>query len=320
MKKIKLIPALALVALMSGCTTSKNFSLKKPSFAKMGKEVTYSEFVSGVEEAMGAIDFFDDETFTVQDAVMNMSVFTMQRQKITSGKNVEYIAETKSAESTSSKFDADNIVMSGKGSSKSYKAFNYPSVKQTNYDDENYEITMQQGKINDRDYIVRVEELSKTYSPYKAVTEEHPIKDRFASLAYGTLNSVFNEYSNYFDVEMSEAEQAEYKFYQNGKVFTGVKDINRQIDEKDGEEHVWGKSNTKFTTKIQIDLTPGKVKGKVSYEMSGKLELIEDHEDLYAGNIVEEAKKEYVDYSMEYKKVELKAKDLSKYKFVDNRT
>ena len=318
MKKIKIIPAVALVALMSGCTTNENFSMKKPSFTKQGSEVTYSEFTSNYLEAKSKVDFFNEDAYVAKDGTQSESSFIVVKDSLKDGKKTINSSIKKYLDKEETKFDVDNSVLSEKRTHKEYKEAKGPSIndKKTYFADIN--TTYQPGKVENENMFLKVNELTKEYSPSKFINETHTVEDVFTSLVYDTLTDLFS-YNTLFDVEMSEEDQAKYKFYKNGTVFTCVRQTSEETENKTSDLVVWGTTTVKTYHKFQIDLKPGAVKAKAVFETSSKTVSNIDNDNYPAGFVYEVSDIEYIDYSMAYKNVDLKAKDLSNYRFVDNR-
>ena len=107
MNKLKFIPVLAVVALLSACGT-KSEAVKAPKFDKEGAEVQYTEFMAGLSENAQALDIMGDKkaaSFEMKSEAAELQSNVLTRD----GKNfyTEYRFEE---ETNSGQYDSKSLV------------------------------------------------------------------------------------------------------------------------------------------------------------------------------------------------------------------
>lgn len=310
MKKIKVISALALSILLSACNVNKGISGSKPKFAKMGNEVSYATFMEEFDKA-------DEESeikkadFQVGDRILTMKSFSSEIGSVTRGKQVLNKIDNRASQDAKMSFDGDKHIgkmeMVAKTSEYSKDLTEEQKGSETNKTNAQYQV----GQYEGDDYFMYADLDGKTYYPALKLTETITA-DYFMNYMGGmSILSALSSIKS--SLPSDEAEAEGWKFYQNGKVFTWVYDIDTEEEMKESET-VYAKVTVKGQVKGQIDFTDGKMYARLSQETKMTGEYIAEHEGFKVGDKGVEEQKAYVDASAIAKKVTLKEVDLSAYK------
>ena len=311
MKKIKVISALALSILLSACNVNKGISGSKPKFAKMGSEVSYATFMEEFDKADEASEIKKTD-FQVGDRILTMKSFSSEIGSVTRGKQVLNKIDNRSSQDAKMSFDGDKHIgkmeMVAKTSEYSKDLVEEIKASETNKTNAQYQV----GQYEGNDYFMYADLDGKTYYPALQLTEtitaDYFMNFMGAMSIYSALSSIQSS------VPSDEEEAKGWKFYQNGKVFTWVQDIDTEEDMKDSGETVYAKVKIKGQVKGQIDFTDGKMYARLSQEIKATGEYVAEYDGFKVGDKGVEEQKAYVDASAIAKKVDLKEVDLSAYK------
>ena len=310
MKKIKVISALALSILLSACNVNKGISGSKPKFAKMGSEVSYATFMEEFDKADEASEIKKTD-FQVGDRILAMKSFSSEIGSVTRGKQVLNKIDNRASEDVKMSFDGDKNIakmeMVEKTSEYSKNLVEELKASETNKITAQYQV----GQYEGNDCFMYADLDGKTYYPAVQLTEtmtaDYFMNFMGAMSIYSALSSIQSS------VPSDEAEAEGWKFYQNGKVFTWVYDMDMEEEMKESET-VYAKVKIKGQVKGQIDFTDGKMYARLSQETKITGEYVAEYDGFKVGDKGVEEQKAYVDASAIAKKVDLKEVDLSAYK------
>lgn len=311
MKKLKFLPLLLVAPLLIGCN-----NVKSPKFADNGEEVAGDKFMADLAEKSLAT------AYNKEDALPSLAVKSKRSSK-------EYSARTRKdagfkasyernySTTTSMKYDAANVLMDGKVSSKTKRKEVSNYGKEIGNEKESRNMFYQEFAKGDKKYLVMGTKEEKKLQAISQVTEENPaskVMDMFVKTAVASqgsdLNNLLNAYAG-----STEEEQKNYKFYENGNIFTVEYKYSVENEEsKDGEDKVIYVTNASYYKKAQVDLTDGKWKALFWNESSVKQEYKQDYGIYFEGDVYESKDLTSEETIAEYKDAKLKAQDVSGYK------
>lgn len=326
MKKFKIIPVLAVSMLLTACQTGVKVS--KPKFAAEGNEVKLADYEKALDEAFKASEWAKED-LKVGSKELKSSMSSQQViVKKLNDKEI-YKDDEKSVTQSQMQGDADNNVIVTKSTMQGERKVSSKEGKQSQTSSEKSQSTLQVGKVKVGDEevegIIQTNDITKQYVLEDAfdetTTKDNWYTQQFASLV-STLTYVFQMYALPSPLS-SEEELAKYKFYQNDKIFT-----TKYVDEKDpsetkatveGKEVVVAKSTEKTERTIQLDLTDGKMALRLAIEGNETMEYLENYSSFseVKGTVVTEETKNYMEMTLNDKKVSLKAVDLAKYEYIN---
>ena len=166
MKKIKLIPALAMVAMLAACSGNKSVSVKAPKFAKEGKEVTYAEFVDGLNQD-GLFGIFSKEDLQPSDIPsleINYKESAESTLKINNAnKKARLTSENKGVEETNIKADMKNVRIGIKGSEKGSSKSKFDGGESGESTVEQDETVFQYTRVDGEEVFMAADPINKTY-------------------------------------------------------------------------------------------------------------------------------------------------------------
>lgn len=334
MKKIKLIPALALVAMLSACGTSKiskPSASKAPKLASVGEKIEFATFADEVQKGMGA---YSSEEGAVPSYKAKLDEYADSKLKIMNGKqNLLSINEIEKQKNTISA-DMNNCVAEGKGKQESYMKGSRAeqNTKAEYYQGYEQDAVLQLSTIGETTGIYQFDNLAGTYMLGQDVSslEEAQRKERFSYIASQSGANVI-EYEFFMLIgnyaTMDEEEQKLYSFHKNGLVYTVVYENSGTEDVKDDEsgevlyKHTFDESN-----KMQLDLTKG-ADSTFSYKKvekgNFKYEAVKDCKvhsySLAAGQVMTDESVQYVNNSIESDdSIVVKAVDPAKYSYMES--
>ena len=319
MKNIKFIPALALIVLLSACNGSRQPTVKKPKFAKLGDEVQFEVFRDGLgsEDIYGV---FGEEK--LPSYVFKFNSSEKQEMKVRDGEKVISSQDDKIQYLYDVKYDSKNLRAVMKEDVISVtKASSDAGEKGYSIMDMTIDLGYQISKIDDKDYIVIYENSSKSYEPTKDVSEMNAEQreEEFYNFAGGVLGSFMSDYFsdvlNYYE-SYDDQTKSYYKFYKNRDVYT-VKYSSTYEEEFESSGVKAYKVTTVYEDCVQFEKIENGMKFKSSEVRERTVEMLDD--PYYngvrykKGQILTENDYEYQDNSLVAKDVTIKEVDISKY-------
>ena len=314
MKKIKFLPLLLVAPLLTGCGNN----VKAPKFDKAGEEVAADKFAADLDEKYTAASFAKEDK--LGSLVLKSKVADQQITKdVRADKLVIEDFNEYYEQNTTLKYDAANslasadISINGKSTEKTQygKTTGKAAQKDTMF--------IQKYSKDGSDYAVRGSKKAKELQNPTPLTEVMPMDVYCDTMVKMSLASQGADVSDAIAAYMgaSEEERKNYKFYENGNIFTVeyAKTIEAQ-EHKNAEDKVDYVTSGSQNYKVQIDLTDGKWKSKLYREVISKTEyklIVDEHLE---GEVIEDKRLSSQDVTAELKDVKLKAVDVSGYKEV----
>ncbi len=311
MKKIKFLPLFLVAPLLVGCN-----NVKQPKFAKEGDAVEFDKFADDLSKKSAEASF-------AKEAKLGSLVFKSTNQsseeskRTRSDKTVVNQSSDFEETKTDGKYDANNLLISAKGStkqneqSKSLYGTSKTSLKS------NSETFVQEFSKEDKKYVVTGNKKAKELQKMVELSDLVKAEDYFDLMMKALVANGGSRIQAACEAYALADEEAKknYKFYENGDIFTvEFKEVVENEEHKNGEDKVEYVVNGSDSFKIQIDLTEGKWKSKYYRETSEKIEHKLDHGSYLEGEVTESLIKASEDVEINSKDVKLKAVDVSKYK------
>lgn len=310
MKKIKLLPLLAVIPMLASCGGKP----AKPKFAKFGDEVKVDVFDKKTADAVkkSVLDKKEIPSGTVK-ASTNIYYLTEHKR----GNKVMTKSEQHNEGISEVKHDAKNLVIEGKSTSKSsyVKKSKEGTKNQSAKSVKTY--VDQEAKIDSKKYVVSAYKDSKEF--YKLATIVEEVNSTKSILNTEIRNFLLVGQLLTYTVESGynsadKEGKKNYKFYQNGNIFTI--DFKEEIENEsknfeDKVEYIV-KGTNEITVQVQIEAE------KVSYKYFSQREEVYEYKLDTGSNYAKgDVKKEVNCYVAEgewkKKDVSLKAVDLSGY-------
>ena len=248
MNKTKFIPFLALVAMLSACTLGNGSTKMK----KYSKEVSFEDWNTGINEAMGEDEGDPSDVQTVTNISMKMS------EKHNRGDKVISSATTDASGTMKSKYDADTDVAYSEASIKGTAKGNEGSTT-LNYEAKGSIKRYYQTKTVTEEVDGVEHDVEKTVSVNTKQKEYYVQTSNVQSMAmqYATgpvLALAFLPMSYGY---ATEEEKADYKFYKDGNMFTAVYSTTEEEDNNinvNGETVTYRHDVTVQTSIIQLEV------------------------------------------------------------------
>ena len=314
MRNTKFIPFIALVAMLSACTLSNgNAKMKKYS-----KEVSFEDWNAALNEAMSG----EDGTGDGNDVEVLVNLSMKMNEKFVSGQKTVYEEKTDAKGTMKSKYDADTNVGYMK-SSLTGTAKMTENASELSYNavggNQRYYQTMTvkeevDGVETDVEKTVSVNKEQKEY--YLQTSGVQTMVMQYAAMPVLYLAFLPMAYQS-----ADEAEKANYKFYQDGQMYTAVfveteeEDISTTINE---ESVVYSQDTTVTTNILQLEYKKsGDKLSSITVRYEQKEEktrnFVIDYSNYLAGDVRTELEDVIFDATISQKKVELQPVNLTGY-------
>lgn len=312
MKKSKLLILVLVAPLLTGCGSGK---VKAPKFAKEGESVSGDKFVEDIGKAFSS-------SAIAQEAALGSSVVSYKIQmsdEVGVERDKKSFSKTASftEQSTKVEYDAANSIlkMSNKGAAKQSEKTKHGTT--TSNGSQNQVASYEAAQVSGANYIVSVNQKAKEYSKIMLIEGEvtaAKYEDMIVKMMVGSLVQEY-VFSASSWAAMTDAEKAEYKFYENGNIYTYEYEHKVENEEtKDAEDKVVKIDSERHYSKVQIDFTAGKMAVKGYDEIEYTTVYKQNSGSFAAEDIVKEKELQSIDASCIDKDVKLKSTDLSKFK------
>ena len=322
MNKLKFIPVLAVVALLSACGT-KSEAVKAPKFDKEGAEVQYTEFMTDLTENAQALDIMGDKkaaSFEMKSEAVELQSNVLKRD----GKN--FNSESRFEQETNSgQYDSKSLVGKEKVNrtvTEEYETtdYHYRRVNNTKFNG-----SVQEVVHGDVHYLGSVDIDCHVVGLMDEVTDEKPFDtliDQYVKgdvYYYGGLNraeGVFVSLSS-----LSEEALVNYTFNKNDKTFTFTYKLEQLAqEEKNDQDEVVFVSDYVVYTKTQMTFNGGNYKISQYYEtknvMTYKMDVMQNNTQYYADDVIEDISKGSYSASFTSKEVNLKPASTEGFMFM----
>lgn len=301
------------VPLLAGCGNK----VKEPKFAALGEEKTIDAFEESLTKAI------PEDHELVKDDVLGSLVIKAKGASLSSakhsrGKTVTYEEVTTGKSTEQIDYDATNALLRDKGESVSKTVEKDAWGKVTTTKKTTTDAMMQEHKAKDVRYAIAVDNNVKEYSPIKVLADDAKMVDYLSdNIKMAVMRSlvmpVYEEMGNYGLAD--EEEQKNYKFYQNGNIFSVVyesKFENKEVkNQTDNSVRCVGSGSE--IRKVQIDLTAGAYSLVTYSKQEGKYDYKTAYESFAVGDVNEYEVASSTEFKAAKKEPGLKAIDLAKY-------
>ena len=311
MRKIKFLPLLLIAPLLVGCKGN----VKSPKFAKEGDKILSEKFIENFTKAGESSVFAKTEK--VGSLVMKSKEGSFFELKKIRNKKAITDRTVEVSEDTQMKFDSKNSILAGQTNRK--------MIEQRKANDGKYkEVTkvsgkgsIQAGQINGAQYVLDVDSKQKMYSPEAELTGTATIADYLdiqikqdASSYYSAIQS---ELADFLALPDNDPRIGDYTFYQNNNIFTLVIEHKEDSDQRTTDDKVIYTRSDYSLRKYQLDTTSSKMAYKTYFESKITMDFKLNYYEFAAGDISEQVEKQFVDGTIDFKDVKLKAVNISKY-------
>jgi hypothetical protein len=220
-------------------------------------------------------------------------------------------------QSTKVEYDAGNSIvkMTNKGAAKDSEKTKHGTSSSNG--SQTQVASYEAAQVSGANYIVNVNHTAKEYFKIMLIEGEvtaAKYDDMIVKMMVGSLIEQYS-FSAASWATMTDEEKAEYKFYENGNIYTYEFEHKVENEEtKDEEDKVVKIESERHYTKVQIDFTAGKMAVKAFDEVETTTVYKQRYNSYAAEDIVKEKQLQSVDASCIDKDVKLKSTDLSKFK------
>ena len=322
MNKLKFIPVLAVVALLSACGT-KSEAVKAPKFDKEGAEVQYTEFMAGLSENAQTLDIIGDKkaaSFEMKSEAAELQSNVLKRD----GKNF-YSESRFEQETNSGQYDSKSLVGKEKTNrtvTEDYETtdYHYRRVNNTKFNGSVQEVVRDDvhylGSVDIDCHVVGLMDEVTDEKPFNALMDQYVKGDVYY---YGGLNraeGVFVSLSS-----LSEEELVNYTFNKNDKTFTFTYKLEQLAqEEKNDQDEVVFVTDYVVYAKTQMTFNGGNYKISQYYEtknvMTYKMDIMQSNTQYYADDVIEDISKGSYSASFTSKEVNLKPASTEGFMFM----
>ena len=326
MKNYKLIPLLAMTAILAGCGVNKG--AKAPKFAKLGEEISAAELI----EAVNSTDFLGGWTnpeAETPSAKFVEKTSAQANEKIYSNKKV--LQTTTYKESAETSFEIDMTSRRGKlnyiAESEENTKNSLGTSKNSSKDVTNsiYQFCNSSHTGEEKEYLIRADLDSKFFALMSGDVSTYADEDKlqvFYDQVFSQTDFAypyeFMTFPSYYP-GLSYEKQREYKLYKNNSIYTIVVEGDFTTPEYDPSHNLINTRRNKSTVKMQIDVTEGSTyKYAISREVDYRVDYFENtfigDQIIRAGDYAEGKEVFYKQVNVNVCEVKLEAVDISEYK------
>ena len=318
MKKIKFIPALLTVAMLSACTGVR-VSLKEPRFTSAGKEVTQAEFKASFVGALLENEFYKEDK-NLSSKLFKQKIGSKNVQKRVKNTKTYYKSETLQSKDSVLQYDSKNLGVKTESISKMQGTIKSQEedTKMSQIDSETYYV--QKGVEDTVNDIIEIS-IEKTQYHTLGILPEGANPKTFLDNYVGSLYmETLNASSMMHYVEATDV--AYYRFYENKKKNTYTvtyKEIFETVQKGtiNGETVDIMRYELSQENKSQVDFTEGNEAIRVSTKQTVAYTILADYDGYTKGEILEIEMINYLDFTAVDKDVRLKNyTNLSDYRYI----
>ena len=304
MKKMRFIPLLALVTVLSSCNGLGGNAAKAPTFAKEGEEVTFSEFKQQLNVATNDSEISDTNS-KLTDRLIKTSSSNTTTRIWNRGKTDLEKNESQTTSKGEASFDTNNLVAKMTAESKGTQKV---SDQESTYSETSSSKQDQFDKIKNVKYLIYANAKTKQYVAQTAVTGTTKDDALFDNLIRDSLSSLLYLFNMYLPSSTTEAR--DYLFHINNDTLFTFALTNEEEDSRSSGLYTL-KTRTKI--KVQLDLTDKKQAFRYSSESRVEYDYKKAYESYKADDVLTEDTKVYAEYTVSSKDVKVNPVDLSDY-------
>ena len=309
MKKTKFLSLLVFAPLLVGCGSS---TVKAPKFAKFGSSVKYDKFFKDFGDKFNKAKF-SDEKAKLGSLVANTKQSGYEERVVTRQKKEASKISNYSGFELKYSYDSESLVSKSELKQTIEEKEKSKTVDSSSLIEFETPTLLQVASIEGKKHVVYVTPNTKEYSAEIEVAKDSDAADYFNEMNKLQIATNVNELLEevYYSYEAATDDgKKEFKFYENGDIFTA----EWAHEEKLTEPGFKGTSSQKWTT--QVDMTDGKWSA-VSYKefvVEGDAEKTDG--DYIKGDHFKETTLTLVEAKAQLKSVKVAAQDLKDYKLV----
>jgi hypothetical protein len=309
MKKTKFLSLLVFAPLLVGCGSN---TVKAPKFAKYGSSVKYDKFFKDFGDKFNKAKF-SDEKAKLGSFVASTGESGYDEQVITRGKKESSRSSNFAGFKLKYSFDSESLVSKSELKQTMEEKEKSKTVDNSSLIEYETPTLMQVSSIEGKKHLVYVTPNTKEYQDMGEVTKDDPADEYFNEMNKMQIAMNINDALEevYYSYESASDEgKKEYKFYENGNIFTA----EWAHEEKLTEPGFKGTSSQQWT--VQVDMTEGKWSA-ISYKefvVEGDAEVTDG--DYIKGDHFKETTLTLVEAKAQLKSVKVAAQDLKDYKLV----
>ena len=311
-KTTKFLSFLLFAPLLTGCGNG----VKAPKFAKYGDEVKFDKFYENLNAAFNKSTLLSEKK-TLGSVQMKGEYAELEGSKITRAKKT--YSETSALDQTKyeSKVDVDNSIYELKSEHVETQVSKKAAGETSKESDSVMSVTYQVATINKQKWLVGAVHETKEYGKEELI-EGVKEKTFFDNIGKGAillgLQECISSIEMQYDGETEEGKK-DYKFYQNGNIYTVEMNWQEEHENKE-DDVVYSKEKSTCKWIVQLDLSEGKWSGKEYLDSKTVTEYKKAYGQFVEGDVLEETGVRKQEFSSQTKKLNLKAQDLSKYKYI----
>lgn len=277
MNKLKFIPVLAIVSLLSACGQSSTFvTVKAPKFEKEGQEIEVEDFFKGVDTNAMALDFNNNKRMSSKE--INSSYLYEEVDTYKRGKDVLLHTVYQEINKEIVKYDAPHSLISAKGEyGNNHLEENKFTGKKEDTNFSYFETMYQRVQYGDELSYACVDPKAQAIYMYGTDMDEYDIPSYADTIAkdiilYDMYLNTMEDVLNALDAaSSSEEEIAKWKTYQNKNTYTVTYTYELEPqDTVDSNDNTIVKFTTtcKFERKLQLKFDYNNFKVAYYYEDS----------------------------------------------------
>lgn len=286
MKKIRFIPALLFVALLTGCDTYK-INVEAPTFSNKGKNIDQETFKTEIIAAYNANEYFKTE-LDLSSRELQFKETTVEKQNRARNKKVYYTDEHTYLTQGYLKYDSKNVLLDQERYLKETRVTEGDNIDSKANSKNHFKTFLEVGTGDYENKVISLDKMTKELSVYANTTTAEEAKSSVNSAVAHQFVALFNSSKMMHFAEATDAHL--YKFYKNGNMFTVIYKESYETTESatiDGEAVAAKKYYVIRETKSQVDLTEGNEAIRISDKTDTACEVLVDHSGYRKGEIVD---------------------------------
>ena len=292
MKKIKLIPALLLTVILSGCEFK--IVVKEPSFASKGRNIDQDTFRSGITLAYNENEYFKAD-LNLSSRELQFKETIVEKQNRAKNKKVYYSDEYTSSTEGYLRYDSEDLLLEQERYVKETRVVEGDQVDSKTNKKNHYKTFMEYGSGEFENKVVSLDQMLNEVQVVAEASDAEAAKKTLDTAIANQFVTLFNSSKMMHYAESGDTHL--YKFYKNGDRYTVVYKETYETYEAamiDGVSKDVKKYYTIRESKSQVDLTKGAETITISDKTDTTCEVLLDHSGYKKGEIVDVENIRYV--------------------------
>lgn len=284
------------IPLVAGCASVK-VTIKAPSFAKQGKEITQAEYKTNIIAAIKDNEFFKEDK-DLSSKVIRQANCGKSVQKRVRDKKTYYSKEIMTSLNNYLQYDTNNLVAKLEQNAKSTAVVDSDDEESNQSEVTTLSLYAQQGIGDYQNKILEISDKELSFEVINEIGEGENAKTYLDAYAASYYVSVFNSAQLMHFAEATDTRPCH--FYQNKNTFTVTyKEVHEEIFKEvvDGKEIDATQYQISREIKAQADLTNGSETVKFSEKQTLVYLTLADYPGAKKGDVLEMEIVNYVDLS-----------------------